>query len=46
VTVEASRLIRPRGFGRMMHFGPHPWIALLIILAVIVLLVVLARRRR
>jgi hypothetical protein len=46
VTFEARRMIRPRGFGRMMHFGPHPWIALLVIICVIALLVVWARRRR
>jgi hypothetical protein len=42
---EARRMMRPRGFGRLLHFGPHPWIALLVIACVIVILVVWARRR-
>jgi hypothetical protein len=45
VMLEARRMMRPRGFGRLLHFGPHPWIALLVIACVVVILVVWARRR-
>jgi hypothetical protein len=44
--LEARRFVRPRGFGRLLHFGPHPWLALAIIVIFVVVVVLIARRRR